>query len=79
VTHINHTKPAGLPEEANDIRNEPLPMLKIVYQARLLMENTNTLSKQKLTDIDVELEPYNTSSLVLRVEKRREREEEAVI
>jgi hypothetical protein len=60
VTRINHTKPADLPEEANDIRNELLPILKIVYQARLMMEITNTLSKQRLTDIDVELEPYNT-------------------
>ena len=47
VGRINHTKTADLPEEEDDICNELFPMLKAVYQARLMMENTNRLVKQK--------------------------------
>ncbi|KAG1143665.1 hypothetical protein G6F37_009412 [Rhizopus arrhizus] len=60
VCRSNHTKTVELPEEADDICNELLPILKAVHQSRLMMENTNKLVKQKPTDIDDDIDHYKT-------------------
>ncbi|KAI7906314.1 uncharacterized protein BX663DRAFT_428051, partial [Cokeromyces recurvatus] len=60
ICGINHTITADLLEDADSICNELLSILKIVYKARLTMENTNKSSKQKSIDVDVDLEEYNT-------------------
>ena len=60
VCRSNHTKTVGLLKEADDICNELLPILKAVYQSRLMMENTNKLVKQKPTDIDDDIDHYKT-------------------
>ncbi|KAG0739883.1 hypothetical protein G6F62_004640 [Rhizopus arrhizus] len=60
VCRSNHTKTVGLLKEADDICNELLPILKAVYQSRLMMENTNKLVKQKPTDIDDDIDQYKT-------------------
>ncbi|ORE14323.1 hypothetical protein BCV71DRAFT_162799, partial [Rhizopus microsporus] len=60
VCPINHTKTVDLPEDTDDICNEMLSVLKTVYQDRFMMESTNRLVKQKLVDINVDLEQYKT-------------------
>ncbi|KAI7898516.1 uncharacterized protein BX663DRAFT_538445 [Cokeromyces recurvatus] len=69
VCRINHTKTINLAEEADDICNEFLSMLKAVYQARLMMENTNRLIKQKPANIDDDIE-YFTSEGSKRKSRR---------
>ncbi|CEG72305.1 hypothetical protein RMATCC62417_07886 [Rhizopus microsporus] len=56
VCRINHACPVDLPEAARDVGNELLPMLKAVYQARLPMERTNKLVKQKPAEVCIEIE-----------------------
>jgi hypothetical protein len=60
ICRSNHTKTVELPKEADDICNKLLPILKAVYQSRLMMENTSKLVKQKPTDIDDDIDHYKT-------------------
>ncbi|KAI9478905.1 MAG: hypothetical protein EXX96DRAFT_572676 [Benjaminiella poitrasii] len=59
ICRISHTKTTDLPEEADDICNELLPILEAVYRARLTMESTNKIIKQKAQYVDLDLEQYS--------------------
>lgn len=51
VTRITPLTTIDLPEEVDDITNQLLTILKAVYQARLIMEETNLLVRKEAIDI----------------------------
>jgi hypothetical protein len=52
--------PIDLPEEVDDICSQLLSILKVVYQARLTMENTNRSIRQSLAVVGFGLDRYET-------------------
>ncbi|KAG1471986.1 hypothetical protein G6F56_001801 [Rhizopus delemar] len=51
VTRITPLSSINLPEEVDDISNQLLTILKSVYQARLIMEESNKLVRKEIADI----------------------------
>ncbi|KAI8891006.1 hypothetical protein K501DRAFT_290094 [Backusella circina FSU 941] len=75
VCRMDHTRTIDSPEEPDDLCNELLPILKAVYQSRLMMKSTSKLVKQKATDNDVNIDQYMSflSSFTNEVSKRKRR------
>lgn len=46
ITRIRRLKLIYLPQESDDITNQLLTILKLVYQARLTMEHTNNIIRK---------------------------------
>ncbi|KAG1038733.1 hypothetical protein G6F43_012645 [Rhizopus delemar] len=51
VTRITPLSSIDLPEEVDDISNQLLTILKVVYQARLIMEESNKLVRKEIADV----------------------------
>jgi hypothetical protein len=76
VTRITQLSSIDLPEEVDDISNQLLTMLKVVYQGRLLMEESNKLVRKEVTDVK-KVEPVQDLLLLpcfsVEVGKRKRR------
>ncbi|CEP16334.1 hypothetical protein [Parasitella parasitica] len=53
VTRITRTRVLFLPEESDDICIKLLLMLKLAYQARLIMERTNEIVRRSASEVEV--------------------------
>lgn len=51
VTRITPLSSIDLPEEVDDISNQLLTILKVVYQARLIMEESDKLVRKEIADV----------------------------
>lgn len=40
-----------MPEEVDDVSNQLLTILKVVYQAKLIMEESNKLVRKEIADV----------------------------
>lgn len=52
VTRVTPFKSIDLPEEADDLTNQLLSILKAVYKARLTMEQTNRKVRKEVVEFD---------------------------
>lgn len=51
VTRITPLSSIDLPEKVDDISNQLLTILMVVYQARLIMEESNKLVRKEIADV----------------------------
>lgn len=56
VTRVTPYKSIDLPEEADDVNNQLLSILKAVYRARLTMEQTNRKVRKEVVEVDEQSE-----------------------
>lgn len=84
VTRITPFNSVDLPEEVDDISNQLLTILEIVYQARLTMEKSNKLVRKEVASVrkvqpvqDLLLLPCFSVEASKRKRRRSSGEEEA--
>lgn len=56
VTRVTPYKSIDLPEEADDVNNQLLSILKAVYRAQLTMEQTNRKVRKEVVEVDEQSE-----------------------